>query len=80
MISGEAHWDLVRVPSELERLESFDVDSGQLVEILTRVRWPRCLTADTRVQGAFLLTDFQGRFLLTDFVIPGHGTDRNLGV
>ena len=22
VISGEAHWDLVRVPSELERLES----------------------------------------------------------
>ena len=32
VISGEVHWDLVRVPSELERLESFYVDSGQLVE------------------------------------------------
>ena len=30
VISGEAHWDLVRVPSKLERLES--VDSGQLAE------------------------------------------------
>ena len=64
---------MVRVTSELERLESFDVDSGQLVEILTRVRWPRSLTADTRVQGKFLLTDFQGRFLLTDFLSLGIG-------
>ena len=61
----KARWDLVRVPSKLERLES--VDSGQLVEVLTRVslliQW---LTLVFRVGFSY----FQGRFLLTDLFYP----------
>ena len=62
MISGETHWDLVRVTLRGWRASPA---SGQLVEGLNSDRLAEG-NGDTRVQGGFLLTDFQGRFLLTD--------------